>query len=134
MRRTNQEIDDLIREALGQDDAELLDEFGEQSLPEMVTGVFRGRRRLLMVGTTAVILAFFALSIICAVQLFTTGSSRHMLLWAAGLFVSWTSMIGFKTVSWMEMNRNALAREVKRLELQVAQLARALREGSTKGV
>jgi len=133
MRRTNEEIDHLIREALGQTEAELLDELGEQSLPEMMTGVFRGRRRMLMVGTTAVIMLFFALSIICAVQLFTAGSPRGMLLWGTGLFVSWSSMIGFKTVSWMEMNRNALAREVKRLELQVAQLARAFREGSVGG-
>lgn len=133
MKRTNEEIDRLIREALGKDEAELLDELGEQSLPEMMTGVFQGRRRMLMVGTTAVIMLFFALSILCAVQLLTTGSPREMLLWGTGLFVSWSSMIGFKTVSWMEMNRNALAREVKRLELQVAQLARAFREGSVNG-
>jgi hypothetical protein len=35
-------------------------------------------------------------------------------------------------VGWMQMNRNALAREIKRLELQVAQLARTIRAGSSE--
>ncbi len=41
-----------------------------------------------------------------------------------GFFVSWSSMIGFKLVSWMEMNRNALAREIKRLELDAVSRSR----------
>ena len=132
MNRSIDEIDVLIREALGQDDAELLDQFGQQSLPEMITDAFRGRRRLETAAVTVVILFFFGLSIFCAVRFIGAGEIRPMLLWGGGFLVCWSSMIGFKIVSWMDMNRNALAREIKRLELQVAQLAKSVRAGSAE--
>ena len=62
MNRSIDEIDVLIREALGQDDAELLDQFGPQSLPEMITDAFRGRRRLETTPVTVVNFIFFGLS------------------------------------------------------------------------
>ena len=132
MNRSIDEIDVLIREALGQDDAELLDQFGPQSLPEMITDAFRGRRRLETTAVTVVIFIFFGLSIYCAVRFFGATDIREMLLWGAGVFIGFSSMAGFKLVGWMEMNRNALAREIKRLELQVAQLAKTIRAASSE--
>lgn len=129
MKRSIEEIDVLIREALGQADADLLDQFGEQSLPEMITGAFRGRHRLEMGAVTLVVMLFFGLTIFSAVRFLGATEMREMLLWGAGVFIGFSSMAGFKLVGWMQMNRNALAREIKRLELQVAQLARTLREG-----
>jgi len=129
MKRSIEEIDVLIREALGQADADLLDQFGEQSLPEMITGAFRGRHRLEMGAVTLVVMLFFGLTIFSAVRFLGATEIREMLLWGAGVFIGFSSMAGFKLVGWMQMNRNALAREIKRLELQVAQLARTLREG-----
>ncbi len=128
MNQSDTDIDLVIREALGRAEADLFDQLGEQSLPEMMTAVFRGRRRLEMGMMMVVILVFFGLSIFCAVRFISATETRHMLLWGAAFFLSWTSMVGFKLVSWMEMYRNTLAREIKRLELQVAQLARQLRE------
>ena len=128
MKRSIEEIDVLIREALGQADADLLDQFGEQSIPEMITEAFRGRHRLEMGAVTLVIMIFFGLTIFCAVRFLGATDIRQMLLWGAGVCIGFSSMAGFKLVGWMEMNRNALAREIKRLELQVAQLAKQLRE------
>ncbi len=128
MKRSIEDIDVLIREALGQADADLLDQFGEQSIPEMITEAFRGRHRLEMGAVTLVVMIFFGLTIFCAVRFLGATDIRQMLLWGAGVFIGFSSMAGFKLVGWMEMNRNALAREIKRLELQVAQLARQLRE------
>lgn len=132
MNRSIKDIDVLIREALGQADAELLDQFGEQSLPEMITEAFRGRRRLEVGANLLVIMIFFGLSIFCAVRFLGASEIRQMLLWGGGFFLGWSSMVGFKMVGWMQMNRNALAREIKRLELQVAQLARTIRAGSSE--
>jgi len=127
MSHPEDDVDVLIREALGQADARLFDQLGESALPEMIADVFRGRRRFEMISMVAVILLFFAFSVFCAVRFIEATEIRSMLLWGAGFFVCWTSMIGFKLVSWMEMNRNTLTREMKRLELQVAQLARQTR-------
>lgn len=129
MSRSEKDIDVMIREALGRTDAELREEFGEQSLPEMIGGLFRGRRRLEMGILTAIILLFFGASIFCAYRLVSASELRAMLLWGGAFFLCWSSMIGFKMVSWLEMHRNATVREIKRLELQVAQLARQVRAG-----
>ena len=129
MKRSIEEIDVLIREALGQADADLLDQFGEQSLPEMITGAFRGRHRLEMGAVTLVVMIFFGLTIFSAVRFLGATEIREMLLWGAGVFIGFSSMAGFKLVGWMQMNRNALAREIKRLELQVAKLASTLAKG-----
>jgi hypothetical protein len=127
MSHPEDDVDVLIREALGQADARLFDQLGEPTLPEMITGVFKGRRRLDMTLMVAAILLFFGASIFCAVRFVQATELRLMLLWGAGFFLCWTSMIGFKLVSWMEMYKNTLAREMKRLELQVAQLAAQMR-------
>ena len=132
MSRSIDDFDVRIREALGQDDAELLDQFGQLSLPEMITDAFRGRGRAETVAVTVVIFIFFGLSIFCAIRFVGATEIREMLLWGAGVFIGFSSMAGFKLVGWMEMNRNALAREIKRLELQVAQLAKTIRAGSSE--
>jgi len=38
-----EEIDDMIRQALSEEEAKFYDELGEQTLPEMVGGLFKGR-------------------------------------------------------------------------------------------
>ena len=45
------------------------------------------------------------------------------LLWSAGALLTMLAVAMLKMYFWMEMNRNATLREVKRLELQVARLA-----------
>ncbi len=49
-----------------------------------------------------------------------------MLLWAAAMFLCLGAVTSIKIWYWLEMNRLAVTREVKRLELQVVQIARKL--------
>ena len=48
---------------------------------------------------------------------------RVMLLWAAACVVCMSGVSMMKVWYWMELNKNAVTREIKRLELQIARLA-----------
>ena len=121
------ELDDKIRAALRQEDAELFAELGgEQSMFEMVGETFRGRSRWMTVLVYVSLLAFLVLAIFTAVSFFEAESTRDQIAWAVGFVYSMIVISGLKVWYWMQMNRNALTREIKRLELQVARLSSRL--------
>jgi hypothetical protein len=57
------------------------------------------------------------------VQIMGTDDVRTTVLWTAAAIVSALFVAMLKMHFWMEMNKNVVLREVKRLELQVARLA-----------
>jgi hypothetical protein len=121
--RKSQDLDTLIRDALSREEAELFDRLGEPSLPELLSETFRGRRSWLMWLTGLVTAVFFGLSIYCAVQFFGADDVPTMLRWGVGLLFCLLAVMANKTWSWMEMQRVAISREIKRLEVAVAHLA-----------
>jgi len=124
------EVDSLIREALRAEDVAEFDRLAEPGLPEMVIEVFRGRMRLYGALFLLMITVFFATSIYCGVQFLRADDLEVMARWGAGFFLSVVAVIGGKLWYWMQLERIALIREVKRVELLVAQLALELRSGS----
>jgi hypothetical protein len=62
--------------------------------------------------------------IYCAWNAFQCRAVRETVLWSAGASHRHARVAMLKMYFWMEMNRNAVLREVKRLELQVARFAR----------
>ncbi len=121
------EVDDLIREALRAEDAEALRALGEPGLPDMVTEVFRGRNRWVGVTMTANLLAVTVFAVVCAVKFLSTDSPVVMVRWGTGFFFCVIVAVGCKLWYWMQLDRLALSREIKRVELALAQLAATLR-------
>jgi hypothetical protein len=117
------DLDRLIRDALSQEEAELFDRLGEPSLPELLTDTFSGRRSWLMWLTGAITAIFFGLFIYCAVRFYGASDVPGMLRWGGAALFCMLAVMANKTWSWMEMQRVALSREIKRLELAVAHLA-----------
>ena len=125
------ELDKKIREALSAQDAELFEEYGsEQGLMEMIVDTFRGQRRWLVVLAFIYSIVFFVLAIVTAVLFFKTDpdSTRDLIMWAMGFLFCNFAVAMLKMWYFMEMNKNAVTREVKRLELQIARLAKRLSE------
>ncbi len=122
------DIDDKIKEALRAEDAELLDLYGgEQSMLEMAIGVLRGHHRWLVLLTWLLMIAFTGLTIVSAIQFFNAESTRAMIAWSMGFVLGILTVSLLKIWFWMEMNKNAVTREVKRVELQLARLSEAIR-------
>ncbi len=121
------EIDRKIREALQAQDAEMFDEIaGEPAVHEMIIDSFRGRLRWLVVLAAVWCTAFLALAVVCAVQFFRANTIREMLAWATGCVLCTVYVMAMKVWYWMELNKNVVTREVKRLELEITRLATRL--------
>ncbi len=113
-----------IREALRADTDEALAEFADEpDLFEQVLETFRGRSRLLVIMSIAVGFVFMALSILCLVQFFGAAEVRSMIAWSLGLVFCLAAVMAMKVWFWMELQKNAITREIKRLEIQVTRLA-----------
>ena len=118
------DIDDKIRQALRAEDADLFDEVeGEQSLHQMVMETFRGRKRWIVLMAISVGIMFMGLAVLCAVQFFGAETTKQMIAWSIGFVFAFSAVTAMKVWYWMELNKNAIKREIKRLELQIARLA-----------
>lgn len=126
MNEPTKELDRLIREALDQGDGDILDRFGEQSQSELLTEAFRGRHRMYAVGGIVANLILFVLGVFAAVRFVQAADQRSMMLWGAGAALCFGGVTVIKIWYWLEMTRLALAREIKRVELQVAHVAQTL--------
>jgi hypothetical protein len=121
------DVDELIREALEAEDAAMLDRLGEPSLPDAVTEIFRGRMRWYGAMFLAMILVFFVFTVVCCVQFLAADDVPELVRWGVGFLFGFLTVLGGKTWYWNQVERVAVTREIKRVELLVAQLAVELR-------
>lgn len=126
MARPTRDIDDLIVRALEEEEREALEGLGGQSMAELLTETFRGRHRRMAAGGAVANLVFFVMGVFAAVRFAQAEEVRVMLLWGGTAALCFGVVIAIKIWYWLEMSRLAVTREVKRLELQVVQLARRL--------
>ncbi len=121
-------LDDKIREALQKEDAELFEDVGgEPSIYEMLMETFRGRHRWLVFLTMFWTIVFMVLGVLSVVRFFRADEVRDMLMWAAASAFLLSGVSMMKVWYWMELNKNSVTREIKRLELQIARLAGRLK-------
>lgn len=117
-------LDRAIRDALSKEDAEFLSRFEDHSTPVgEVLDTFRGRWALMNAFAAIITFALFGAFVYCAWQMFEATDVRDTVLWSVGAIIAMLGVAMLKMYFWMEINKNAVLREVKRLELQVARLA-----------
>ncbi len=123
MKNKMNDIDQLIKETLTQEEAKFYEELDEQNLLGMVGGLFKTRNRWIIIMMFIVNIIAFGIFIYCLIQFLSTDNTNELIKWGlAGFFcIMLTSML--KLYSWMQMDKNALLREIKRLELQVSSLS-----------
>lgn len=120
-------IDERIRKALSAEDRMFLEQLdSHRTLYGDITATFHGHTRWLNFLGWIAGFVLFAVAIYCGWQFITQTDSRSMHLWGAGATVSAIGLCIFKLWFFMELQRSAILREVKRVELQVARLAAAL--------
>jgi protein-S-isoprenylcysteine O-methyltransferase Ste14 len=124
------DIDDAIRQALSAEDRAFLERVdADRSLHRQVIETFQGRLRWFNAAGWIVGLALFIVAVVCGWHFASATELRAMLLWGAAGALAISGLALVKLWFWMELQKNATVREVKRLELQVANLAAALRSG-----
>lgn len=123
MKTKKEDIDQLIKETLTEEEAKFYDDLDEQNVFQMVWGLFEGKNKWIMYLMNLMTLVFFGLFIYCLVQFFNAEVTFDMIKWATGSVVFLLGVSMLKVFAWMQMDKNAIIREIKRLELQVLSLS-----------
>jgi lipopolysaccharide export LptBFGC system permease protein LptF len=118
------DIDRKIREALRDEDAALYEGIaGEQALHEQILDLYRGQYRWLALSWTFLTLVLVAIAVIAAVHFYRAEEIGGMVFWGAICFACLGMILGVKMWGWMQMATNSVMREIKRLELQIANVS-----------
>ncbi|MBI1251013.1 MAG: hypothetical protein GC189_06055 [Alphaproteobacteria bacterium] len=119
------DLDQAIRNALSIEDARTFDRLGaDQPLHRQLAEMFQGQLAWMNVIVWIAGFALFAVGAYCAWNFFYAADLRAMLQWGGGAWLCFLGLALVKMWAWMEIQKNAVVREIKRVELQVAQLRR----------
>lgn len=115
------DLDAKIRDALKAEDADL---FGDEpGLPAMVAESFRSKNRWLVWVVWVSIFIFTGIAAWTAYRFFTAETIDAKLEWGLIVALAMLSVVMLEQWYWMELQKNTVVREVKRVELQIARLA-----------
>ena len=123
MKKEKEKIDELIKETLSQEESKFYDELDEQNLIGKMGEVYKSKVGWLAIVMNVVYLGIFVLFIYCVVRFFGTAETNDLITWASAGFLCMIFMGMLKLYFWMQMDKNDILRELKRLELQVATLS-----------
>ena len=118
-----EQIDSLIREALTAEEATFYDELDEQGLIGKLEQVYKGKLGWLAVIMNIVTLILVVCFVYCLIQFLGAESQKELIIWASAGFLSMIATGMLKLYFWMQMDKNDLKRELKRIELQIAALS-----------
>jgi len=119
---SNDSIDNMIAEALGDEGRAEFEALGEPTIFEQMAETFRGRTRWINRILIVDILVFTALLVFSVFRFHGATEVADQIFWASSSVLSVVIIGLVKLWYWMELNRVTVLREIKRLELQVARL------------
>ena len=121
------DIDAKIRASLQEEDAELLGKLtADLSLRDQVAASFRSRTSWLMTIMMIIMVPVFLVGVWSGWEFLHAEDTRDIARWAVAFWLTMMAVALLKIFYWMELSKNAVVREVKRLELQVAALTARL--------
>jgi hypothetical protein len=121
------DLDKAIREGYSAEDAELMQRLAaDPSMMRQVLNAFQGPFGAVNILGMLVTLALLVSGAYCVWRFVDAAEVREMLIWGGGAAVTLCAVSMIKVWFWMELQRNATVREIKRLELQVSRLAARL--------
>ena len=121
-------LDDDIRKVLANGGAPYdLDK--EEGLLGQMAGIFRGTWWWVAIFVTIESIVFTVLIVLAAIEFFQTDDTKWQIFYATSVLLMAMLLVLVKLWGWGQMNRNAIQREIKRLELRIVELGRVA--GST---
>jgi hypothetical protein len=122
------DLDQAIRESLSAEDTELFDRLGaDQTLHRQVLATLQGQLRWFNTAGWIAGVVLFGVASVAAWRFAQAQELGDMLRWAAASALAFAGVALIKVWFWLELQKNAIVREVKRLEVLVASLAAQLR-------
>ncbi len=106
---------------------DIYDDSKENSCRSMIRGFFSKKMRWVMITVYVWFFIFMVPIIISIIFFFRTDQTKYQIMYAA-IFVCCTLSIGFlKVLAWVMLQRHSVKREIKRLELRIAELAETVK-------
>ena len=96
--------------------------FKEDTVRSIVWDFYSKKNLFTIIWVWGVSLFFLALIVLSAILFFITGQTKFQLMYAAIFICCFQSIILAKIVYWQTIHRNRITREIKRLELRIAEL------------
>jgi len=98
------------------------DESKEDTYRAMLRDFFSKKMRWFTINFYVWSIFFMAVAIISAIQFFRTNQTKFQIMYAA-IFICCSLSVGFcKSVAFVMVSRHNIKREIKRLELRIAEL------------
>ena len=117
------DLDDQIRKALNHDENELIGEPEDGlRIDQLMLSTFKSRNKFITVIAFIYTFVFMGLAIWCAIRFFNTDVTKELLTWGFGFTICMIAVSMLKMWFWMEMQRIAITREVKKVELLTARM------------
>lgn len=111
-------LDDAIRRALSPEDLRAYEALGRVQSPfEAAFDAFRAQHRIFAIGAWVMGFILFLVSAYAAWRMVQAPDVRSMILWFAAAAAAFVSLGFLKLWFWLEMQKNGVIREVKRLEM-----------------
>jgi len=112
------------------DSPEEYDDTKEESYISWARFWFKSSQRWAIILVFAHFSFFIALAILCGILFLITDSTKYQIMYAA--FFVCLVLIAYliKVFAWVLTSRNSIKREIKRLELRIAELADSITEKS----
>ncbi|SEB37947.1 hypothetical protein SAMN04489761_0294 [Tenacibaculum sp. MAR_2009_124] len=118
-----EEIDKLIKETLSEEEAKFYEELDEQNVFQMIQGLFKGKNKWIMVLMNIMTVVFFVFFMYCLIQFFQAEEIKELIKWAGGSIIFLLGVSMLKIFAWLQMDKNAVLREIKRLEIQISSIS-----------
>lgn len=119
------DLDERIRQALETDGSETFSTVDtDASIFQTIGDTFRGRNRVIVAMVYVSTTVFSVLLLWAAYRFFTATDPAQATCDGILMLATMLCVVGEKMWYWMEMNRVTLMRELKRVELQLAELRR----------
>lgn len=120
-------IDDEIRAVLSAEEmAELEKLTGEQGMFDMIGDSFRSKMRYWMILLWAYSIVAFGGAVWATIRFLQATDTKELAIWGGVWIILVLAIMLAKIWYWMELNRNSIVRELKRVELQIAFLAKSM--------
>lgn len=123
MKNEKDNIDKLIKEALTEEEATFYQTLEEKDLFGKLGAIYRGKLGWLTGLVTFIQLILFVLAVVCLVYFLEVQTTEELIKWGAGGFLCLMSVTMLKLFIWMQMDKNDILRELKKLELLFVSIA-----------
>ncbi len=123
MKSELERIDELIKQALSEEEAAFYEELDEPNLFEKLGEVFKGKLGWIVIMMNIVSLAALSFAVYFAIQLFNTDDTNMLIKFSLGIIFCALMVSMLKLYVWQQMDKNDILRELKKIEFRISALS-----------